>query len=203
MNTNKASTPAQSETSRVNVTSLPNLWIERIFSKMEDRYGNLWANSYGAFPRSRVMQTWSEDLSDLSKDELGRGMKACRDKPFPPTLPEFRKMCRPPIDPEAAYHEAIEQFRRRKDGTDNWSHPAIFWTAIEIGEFDLKISNWQSMQSRWTSKLKSTLEKRDLPEIPPRREALTEPGQTTPDAAKVARYIDGLKAKLRVKNNDF
>ena len=163
---------------------------------MEDRYGNLWANSYGAFPRSRVMQTWSEDLSDLSKDELGRGMKACRDKPFPPTLPEFRKMCRPPIDPEAAYHEAIEQFRRRKDGNDNWSHPAIFWTAIEIGEFDLRNSNWQTMQSRWTSKLKSTLEKRDLPEIPPRREALPEPGQTTPDRERVTRHIDALKAKL-------
>jgi len=176
--------------------------IDHLFNRIDGLYPQRWR---GNFKNDQSVTNWREAWVEglveeqINPNEVKRGLEHCRKYlAWPPSFAEFLSACRPPIDPEAAYHEAIEQFRRRKDGTDNWSHPAIFWTAIEIGEFDLKISNWQSIQSRWTSKLKSTLEKRDLPEIPPRRKALPEPGCTTPDRERVARHIDALKAKLSI-----
>jgi len=174
--------------------------IDHLFNRLDGLYPQRWR---GNFKNDQSVTNWREAWVEglveeqINPSEVKRGLEHCRKYlAWPPSFAEFLSACRPPIDPEAAYHEALEQLRRRKDGNDNWSHQAIFWTAIEIGEFDLKISNWQSMQSRWTSKLKSTLEKRDLPEIPPRREALPEPGQTTPDRERVTRHIDALKAKL-------
>ena len=149
-------------------SALPDAFVERIFQRMEDRYGALWADRYGAFPRDRVMRTWAEDLADLSRDELVRGMTACKDRKFPPTLPEFREMCRPPIDAEAAYSEAVEQMRRRERGEDRWSHPAIFWAAANVGTFDLRNGTWGSLKSRWTKALQAELEKGHWPEIPQR-----------------------------------
>lgn len=149
-------------------SALPDAFVERIFQRMEDRYGALWADRYGAFPRERVMRTWAEDLADLSRDELVRGMTACKDRKFPPTLPEFREMCRPPIDAEAAYSEAVEQMRHRERGEDRWSHPAIFWAAANVGSFDLRNGTWGSLKSRWTKALQSELDKGHWPEIPPR-----------------------------------
>lgn len=148
--------------------ALPDAFVERIFQRMEDRYGALWADRYGAFPRDRVMRTWAEDMADLSRDELVRGMTACKDRKFPPTLPEFREMCRPPMDAEAAYAEAVEQMRRREKGEDRWSHPAIFWAASNVGSFDMRNGTWGSIKSRWTKALQAELEKGHWPEIPPR-----------------------------------
>jgi len=177
--------------------------IDHLFNRLDGLYPQRWrANFKNDQSVTNWREAWVEALVEerITPQEVKRGLDHCRKYlAWPPSFAEFLSACRPPIDSEAAYHEAAEQLRRRKDGNDNWSHPAIFWTAIEIGEFDLKISNWQSIQSRWTSKLKSTLEKRDLPEIPPRREALPQPGHETPDAEKVGRYIDALKAKLKME----
>ena len=62
-----------SGTSQARSSALPDAWIERLFQRMEDRYGDLWANRYGAFPRDRVKRSWGEDLADLSPDEIVRG----------------------------------------------------------------------------------------------------------------------------------
>lgn len=74
-------------TSQAKPSALPDMWIERLFQRMEDRYGDLWANRYGAFPLERVKRSWADDLGDLSRDELARGVDACRSQ-LPPTLPE-------------------------------------------------------------------------------------------------------------------
>lgn len=78
-------------------SALPDAWVEKLFQLMEDRYGSLWADRYGAFPRDRVKRTWGSDLADMSRDELARGAEACRDRRYPPTLPEFRALCRKEI----------------------------------------------------------------------------------------------------------
>jgi hypothetical protein len=179
------------------------LWVEKIFQRMEDRYGALWADRYGAFPRARVMRTWAEDLADMSRDELTRGVAACRDRKFPPTLPEFRELCRPALDYERAFVEAVEQMRRRDAGEDSWSTPAVYWAATKLGG-DLRAYPYQAIKGRWQAALDDAIDgvrTGKLPnEIPSRHKSLPAPGQCSvqPEVAKqrLAGIRDMLAAKM-------
>ncbi|MBK9497342.1 MAG: hypothetical protein IPO08_23040 [Xanthomonadales bacterium] len=107
-------------------------------------------------------------------------------KVFPPTLPEFLMLCRPPIDAETAFREACQQMVRRETGGDRWSHPAIFWAAATIGSFDLRNGSWSGLGKRWSSIFSAELAKGAWADIPPRLEALPAPGKTSvsPEVAK-------------------
>lgn len=63
-------------------------------------FGYKWLNNYGEADNG----IWLAGLRDLKPEQILRGIQACRDggKEWPPTLPEFRKMCLPPIVPP--YH---------------------------------------------------------------------------------------------------
>lgn len=185
-------------TSLAKSASLPDSWVERIFQKMEDRYGDMWANRYGAFPRDRVMRTWGEDLADLSSSELATGMTACKSAKFPPTLPEFRELCRPPIDFESAYIEACNQIVLRQQGRDQWSHPAIYWAAQSVGQYDLRNSTWGSIKARWTKALQTTMNGGCDP-VPAFAVALPAPGETSVSPEEAARRVAEMMSKLSSK----
>lgn len=185
---------------------LPDAWVEKIFQRMEDRYGALWAERYGAFPRERVKRSWAEDLADMTRDELVRGIGACRDRKFPPALPEFREMCRPALDYERAFIEAIEQMRKRETGADEWSTPAVYWAAVKVGG-DLRAFHYTAIKGRWQAALDDAIDgirTGKLPAaVPPRREALPAPGQCSvpPEVAKqrLAHILDMLSSKMVMK----
>lgn len=173
--------------------------MEKLFCVMEDRYGAIWADRYGAFPRARVMQTWGRDLADMNREELARGVESCRDRRYPPTLPEFRELCRPAIDYERAFIEAVEQQHLREIGKDAWSSPAIFWAASSIGN-DLKNHHYGAISKRWASamdKARDRIKAGELPnEVPVRREALPAPGRNVVSQEQAAENIAKLKAMI-------
>lgn len=174
---------------------MPDAWIERLFQRMEDRYGDLWSSRYGAFPRERVKRSWAEDLADLSPDEVVRGVDACRCAKFPPTLPEFRALCRPPIDFEAAFVEAVQQMAARDSGGDRWSSPAIFWSAVTIGAFDLRNCSWQTIEKRWRKVLQAELDKGEWQPVPARAIALPEPKPSARDRDAAERILSSVQVK--------
>ena len=186
-----------SGTSQASQSALPDTWIEKLFQKMEDRYGDLWATRYGSFPRSRVKQTWAEDLGDLSGEEVARGVAACRSAKFPPTLPEFRALCRPPIGFEIAFHEAVQQMSARESGKDRWTSPAIFWAAVTIGAFDLRNGSWQSLEKRWRKVLQAEIDKGEWQPIPVRAVALPAPPVTKESREAAERTLKALGVKLK------
>ena len=53
-------------------------------------------------------ETWALGLSGLGPQDISRGLMACLDRtdPWPPTLPEFRALCKP--EPKPAYHEIYQ-----------------------------------------------------------------------------------------------
>ena len=118
-------------------SALPEPWIERLFARFEAMYGARFADAWKGCSIAHVKAVWAEDLGGFSRDELAAGIAGCRSRDWPPTLPEFMKLCRPPIDHQAALLEAIEQMARRESGRDRWSHPAIYWAAVKIGSYDL------------------------------------------------------------------
>lgn len=171
------------------INRLPESWINKIFDRFHGRFGNAFAAKWqtGRINANGIdegilnaKKVWAEDLAGYSPEEITRGLQTRYD--FPPSVDEFMKACRPSLDYERAFTEAIEQMALRKTGKDRWSNPAIFWAAAKLGG-DLTNFPYPAIKGRWKSALdKATEEIRngDLsPEIPPRVRALPAPGKTT------------------------
>lgn len=155
----------------------------------------------------KVKAIWSAELSGFSNAELAAGVAGCRNKPFAPTLPEFVALCRPPIDYEALFLEAVEQIRRRESDTDVWSSPAVYWAASRIG-WELRSYPYATVKSRWVSEMDRAIadvRAGTLPTIIPKRlDALPAPDQvaTMPAAeakAKIAAIRDAIAMKMACK----
>ena len=186
--------------------ALPKELIERLFAKFGAFYGRHFADMWAGQNPETVKEVWAEELSNFSREELGRGFEAAKRNKFPPTLPEFMALCRPPLDYEAAYHEAVTQMRLRHDGdrhkrygADTWSNPAIYWAAAAIGG-DIQTHQYTAMKSRWKAALDEALANPNpVPDYSP---AIPAPGKviTPPDEArkKIMGLVEILAAKTSV-----
>lgn len=70
--------------------------MRRLWTRFAEIYGHRWVSQFG--DSHGAMSTWQKGLADLSREELGTGLRALltRADPWPPSLPEFRQLCRPP-----------------------------------------------------------------------------------------------------------
>lgn len=87
-------------TSQQKSSALPDAWIERLFARFEAMYGAKFADAWKGCNIASVKSVWAETLGTLSRDELAAGVAGCMAKEWPPTLPEFVKLCRQ-ADPTA------------------------------------------------------------------------------------------------------
>ena len=88
------SRPIQSTTSRPNQSALPETWIDRLFARFATMYGKHWLDLWAGIPMEQVRQTWQEDLSAFSGEQIRRALDYCRRyNKFPPTCPEFVNLC--------------------------------------------------------------------------------------------------------------
>ena len=171
-------------------TAKQSAWVDRLFERLGAMYGKHFADHWAGQSLETVKRVWREELADLSQDEVARGVSACRSRPWPPTLPEFLRLCRPALDYEAAFYEAVKQLPRRADGTDSWSTSAVYWAAQAIGSHDLLSRGYDALKGRWRAALDDAAEKvrrGELPDaVPERAEALPEPGRTSvpPEVAR-------------------
>ena len=179
--------------------ALPLAWVERLFARFSAMYGAKFLDMWANVDKDMLKQAWTEDLAGLTPDEIRRGLEVCKTKTFPPTLPEFIGFCRPVLDAERAYYEAVGQMAKREGGTDRWSHPAVFWTASRIGGFDLRNSNWASIKGRWSALFAEVMSAGVWPEIPPKREALPAPGQQSISREEAAERMAQVKALVARK----
>src|SRR6186713_2651596 len=118
--------PASSQTL---ARPLPLKVVEHVFDRLKGQFGgklaDLWAPVLHV-PAARpgdpqpldvpniVEREWMDGLAGFRRHELERGCTACSDgRIFPPTLGEFKLLCRPCLDPEWAWHEARECLLQR------------------------------------------------------------------------------------------
>ncbi len=87
-------------TSQPKSSALPEEWIERLFARFEAMYGAKFADAWKGCDLRNVKVVWAETLGSLGRDELSAGVAGCMTREWPPTLPEFVKLCRQP-DPNA------------------------------------------------------------------------------------------------------
>lgn len=154
-------------------------WTQRVLDVMATHYGARFFDQWRGVPADAVKRAWTARLSRLKPREIQRGLGALEVCKFPPTLPEFVLLCRPQIDHEAVFHEAVEQMHKRHHGGgDVWSTAVVYWAATRLGE-DLRRYPYSTLRGRWRRALAAVekdIEAGELPnEVPLRRPLLSKP----------------------------
>lgn len=171
------------------IEPLPMAWIEKLFEKMISIYGNKFLDMWRDIDLQSVKVTWAQELGKLSRDEIAKGANALLKQEWPPTLPQFIKLCRTEIDPLKAYYEALNGAVARESGQiGEWSHPAIFWAMVAVGAFDIKNQTYSNIKARWESALDEQIARGHWAEIPVPAIALPAPNQKS-DKAVAEKYI--------------
>lgn len=84
------------------------LRTESILTRMALNYGHRWPLSTASSQLyDMAVAEWADATADFSDEEIQRGIRAMRDEcpEWPPTIGEFRALCRPqkPAEPEHHY----------------------------------------------------------------------------------------------------
>ena len=188
---------------------LPRKWVDEIFKRFRGRFGNRF---FAEFSTGRLTaekqdegimnakQVWAEELAGFAPEEIKRGLSAQYD--YLPDCDKFKLACRPTIDYEQAFCEAVQQMQKRKENKDKWTNPAIYWAAVELGN-DLNNYPCQSIKARWRSafdKAKEKIVKGDLPNsVPQRLVAIPAPGKSTVSKEEAEKRFAEVKAILSKK----
>lgn len=172
--------------SSTSIRPLPESWVEQLFERMLFDYGKKFTDQWGAADMDKLIAHWSTELAGYRGAELDRGVAAMAGRDWPPTLPEFKRLCRPGVDPMRAYYEALAGIEARGKGElGTWSHPAIFWAAWPMRR-DLREQTFSAVKAKWEAALQQQLDKGAWDLIPQPVFELTAPGQslTTSEKAK-------------------
>ena len=87
-------TQKQNETSQPKSSALPDGAIDRLFHRFEAMYGAKVGEAWKGCDLRNVKAVWAETLGLFSRDQLSAGISGCMGRDWPPTLPEFVKLCR-------------------------------------------------------------------------------------------------------------
>lgn len=177
--TQQPSPPSPAETSRpTSSEALPNAWIERLFTRLSAMYGSKFAGMWAGADVTEVKRAWATGLAGYTAQELAAGLEACLAMAWPPTLPEFMRACRPPLEYETMFiHAAHGKFS-----------PLTYWAAQRFGIYELRTKSYQYAEKRWKECIAQVQAWDEIPPIPETsRMALPAPGKTySPEKARAA-----------------
>lgn len=199
------------------LTSTLNTWIDphprlenispmdHLYNRLDGMYPNRWrANFNGENAIQAWRESWAEafDEDGFTFTDIRTGIKNCRRMfDWPPSLTEFQRACRPSLDPETAFHEAVQGLvARRKGETGEWSHPAVYHAAVAAGQHDMLNSTYSALKSRWGKALADQLDKREWGPIPVAHVALPEPKKTELTNEEAAKAMDRMGAGDVLRN---
>ena len=159
--------------------------VAAIFDKMQLDYGKKFTDQWGATNPDSLSAHWVAELTGYTPREIKRGVASMDTRDWPPTLPEFKKLCRPPINEMTTYLEALAGLEARGKGeVGDWSHPAVYWAASLL-RADLMSQTHAQIKDRWSSVLKAQMERGEWADIPAARVLLPAP-DTSPAARGLA-----------------
>lgn len=159
-------------------TPLPRQIAAGVFARLTAQFGAKLLDHWAAVPG--VRDEWGQALADLHPLEIERGLRATQGRAFVPTLGEFVLLCRPALDPETAWHEAVAGMSVREYGhPGEWSHPAVYRAATGFA-WELRTSSYPAQRKAWGLRLQREFA-RGWGEIPPPTLRITEaPVRTGP-----------------------
>lgn len=85
-------------------------WTEKLFARLAAMYGARLADMWQGSNAEAVKAVWTSDLSAFTLEEIRDGIERLKDSGngFPPTLPEFRAMCRASVASKRPEHQQFE-----------------------------------------------------------------------------------------------
>lgn len=170
-------------TSSISTKPAPLSWVESLFSRMQGMYGSKFLDMWRDTDITSVKSLWAEEMGKLTRDQLKRGVEALRTQDWPPSLPQFIKLCAPSVDSLVAYYEAVAGIQARAKGEMGvWSHPAIFWAATPLA-FDLGNQTYSQIKARWERALAEQMERGEWDDIEAPLLTLPEPDRLTREEA--------------------
>jgi Replication protein P len=179
--------------------------MDHLFNKLAGAYPATWKAAFSNdFALENWRDTWAEAFEEegITPQDIASGLRNIRKLyvDWTPNLHQFLHACLPPIDPEGALYEAIREIPKRAMAEDKWSHPAIYWAAVQIGEFDLTSKTVKDLQPRFTRALKDVLSKPEaiepVPAPAPRLAAPTQTMDKKAADATLATLLGGLKKRF-------
>lgn len=151
------------------------LTVDTILTHMRRLYGERFNSQWKTQSPEEMRQTWGYYVQLYSQEELKRGLMALMHHPFPPTMPEFFMLCRPRMDAEKAFVEAVNGLQARQSGRmGNWSHPAVFWAASTMA-FDLLNRPYALIKEQWKLAYETALSRGNWAPVPEVATALPAP----------------------------
>lgn len=75
-------------------SAFPDSAIDRLFARFEAMYGAKVGEAWKGCDLRNVKAVWSETLGAMNREELAAGIAGCMGRDWPPTLPEFVKLCK-------------------------------------------------------------------------------------------------------------
>ncbi|MDQ8033233.1 MAG: hypothetical protein REJ50_14565 [Bordetella sp.] len=177
---------------------VPDAMANLVINEMRALYGARFMQQWQGLTPRELKSAWETHLSGLSEREVHAGLLACLARDWPPTLPEFLRLCRPWLNPEAAYHEAVAGLAARRRGeAGRWSHPAVYWAAVATSTHDMLHSTYGAMKARWERSFAEVLGQGRWEPVPP---ALTELPAPAHDRASRARAEAALQRILATQS---
>lgn len=167
-----------------------------VVNEMLLMYGAKFAQQWQGLTARELKDSWNQKLAGLDEVQVRRGLVACLNQEWPPTLPQFIKLCCPWMVPEVAYHEAVRGLSARRRGERGaWSHPAVYWAAVGVSTVDLLGCTYGAIKARWEKTLNEELAKDVWADIPLPRPALPAPGQTLATRAEAEAALKKMGAQ--------
>lgn len=176
--------------------------IEKLFDDMLLSFGKRFVDQWSAAEPSKLVDHWAEKLTGYTPREFKQGVAALEGLEWPPTLNQFKKLCRPDVDLTTAYYEALAGLESRaKAEMGSWSHPAVYWAAQTLRQ-DLQMQSYSAMKGRWEAELNKQMVKGEWSEIPQPMKVLPAPGKSEMSRENATRMIEQLGASgvLKPKN---
>jgi hypothetical protein len=150
-----------------------------VVNEMRLMYGAKFSQQWQGLTPRALKDSWDEKLAGMTEREIRTGLVACLARDWPPTVPEFLRLCRPWASPEVAFHDAVAGIAARRRGDIGlWPHPAVYWAAVAVGAHDLLNCGYSVMKARWERALTDELAKGQWAPVPEPLPALPGPGQT-------------------------
>jgi len=172
------------------VNALPQVWAVKLIDALHLTYGTRFLQAWERIDMAKLAWHWGEELVGFTEAEIAAGLAACKTRLWPPTLPEFMLLCRPWMEPEIAFQQAVKGLMARQQGKRGyWAHPAVYWAAVKIGNHDMLAGSWQTLKTRWEAAFRHVLAQSNLHPVPEPAQALPAPGAVSLSRDEANRLI--------------
>lgn len=173
--------------------------IDHLYNRLNGMYPSKWAQNFKDIQAIDDWKTsWAEAFAEegLRPDDIAEGIRNCRRMfDWPPSLTQFMNACRLNLVPETAFHEAVRgMIERNRGNRGEWSHPAIFWAAVRVTNYELMNSSYATLKGRWENALKNVLAVGRWDPIPDAMVALPAPDSSEADRAAARKTMAAIGA---------